>query len=252
MSRSSILNADSPWSEKMGKGLSFGIDKGDLRAQKISFDVNGARFSVNGQPFTIPLMGRHNIYNAMAAIALGVQVGADLKKIAHILAQFGSVPGRLERVGNVFVDFAHTGEALENALKTLKEICKGKIIAVFGCGGQRDPERRVSMAKAAEKWADISIITTDNPRQEDPNEIVRQIICHFKNRPLVELDRKIAIEKALKIAESDDFVLIAGKGHEKMQILAHQTIPFDDAEMVKNLISSSLRDDLHRSEELRG
>jgi len=237
MARSSILNADSPWAEKMGKGLTFGIDRGDLRAQKISFSATGSLFVVDGQTFTIPLIGRHNIYNAMGAIAVGVQRGVGLQKIADILAQFGVVPGRLERIGNVFVDFAHTGEALENALKTLKEICKGRLIAVFGCGGQRDPGRRVSMAKAAEKWADISIVTTDNPRQEDPLGIAREIVSHFKREPLVEIDRKKAIEKAIEMAQSGDFILIAGKGHEKVQILAHQTVPFDDVEIVKGCLN---------------
>ncbi|PIS02414.1 MAG: UDP-N-acetylmuramoyl-L-alanyl-D-glutamate--2,6-diaminopimelate ligase [Chlamydiae bacterium CG10_big_fil_rev_8_21_14_0_10_42_34] len=235
-----ILNADSPWAEFMGKGLTFGIEKGDLRAQKIVLSAEGSRFEVDGCEFSTPLIGKFNVYNAMAAIAVGVQVGASLHEIQHIMSHFDAVPGRMERIGNVFVDFAHTGEALENVLQTLKEIAKGRVIVVFGCGGQRDPGRRVSMAKAAQKWADISIITSDNPRKEDPNEIARQIVAEFQNKPHVELDRKKAIAIAIAMAGKDDMVVVAGRGHEKVQILAQQTVAFDDAETVKNILQNKV------------
>ncbi len=121
----------------------------------------------------------------LGAIAAGVHLGAELEQIRDILADFRTVPGRLEAIPNirgiqVFVDYAHNGEALENVLKTLKEIAPKRVIAVFGCGGNRDPARRTNMAKAAEKWADAAIVTSDNPRQEEPNEICRQIVAGFK------------------------------------------------------------------------
>jgi UDP-N-acetylmuramoyl-L-alanyl-D-glutamate--2,6-diaminopimelate ligase len=231
-----ILNADSPWSAMMGKGVSFGIDQGEFRAEQISCSASGTEFTVNGCKFRSPLIGRFNVYNALAAIVAVHQTGASLNQISELLAAFGAVPARLERIGNVFIDFAHSGEALENVLLTLKEISKGKVIVVFGCGGNRDPQRRTNMARAADKWADVSIITNDNPRKEDPNEIARQITAGFTKPPIVELDRRKAIEMAIQMAGSEDLVLIAGKGHERVQIFAHQTIPFDDAAIVKEIV----------------
>ena len=232
--KNAILNADSPWSAY--KGFTFGIEKGDLRASRIAFTPSGTEFVIDGCPFHLPLIGRFNVYNALAAIAVGLHIGAKLDQIRDILAAFGSVPARLERIGNVFIDFAHTGEALENVLQTLKEITKGRVIVVFGCGGNRDPGRRSAMGTAAAKWADASIITSDNPRTEDPNEIVRQIVASFAQMPLVELDRKKAIAMAIQMARPEDLVLIAGKGHERVQIFAHQTVPFDDAFIVKEIL----------------
>lgn len=230
---SGILNADSPWSEFMGKGLTFGIEKGEIRAQNIAMDAKGTEFVVEGCQFHSPLIGKFNVYNALGAIALGLKIGAKLEKISEILATFESVPARLQRIGNVFIDFAHTGEALENVLQTLREIAKGRVIVVFGCGGNRDPNRRITMGKAADHFADISIVTTDNPRQEDPLEIAKQIASAFRNPPLLQPDRKQAICQAIEMAREDDLVLIAGKGHERVQIFAHQSVPFDDAEVVR-------------------
>lgn len=235
-----IFNADSPWSESMGKGFTFGIEKGDLRAEDIALTPDGAEFKIEGCRFHLPLIGRFNIYNALGAIAAGLQRGASLEKMSDSFARFGSVPARLERIGNVLIDFAHTGEALENVLQALKEIAKGRVIVVFGCGGNRDPQRRVRMAQAADSFADVSIVTNDNPRKEDPEEIAKQIVGAFRKAPLVELDRKKAIEKAISMAEENDLVLIAGKGHERVQIFAHQTLPFDDAAIVKEILQFKL------------
>lgn len=234
--KNSILNADSPWAEYMGKGLTYGIEKGDLRAREIAFTSTGTEFVVDGCKFHLPLIGRFNVYNALAAIGVGLHKGAKLEEIRDILSTFGSVPARLERIGNVFVDFAHTGEALENVLQTLKEIAQGRVIVVFGCGGNRDPQRRTGMGEAADKWADVSIITSDNPRNEDPNEIAKQIVAAFQRAPIVELDRRRAIELALSMAKPNDLVLIAGKGHERAQIFGSQTIPFDDTAIVKEIL----------------
>ena len=149
-------------------------------------------------------------------------------------ATFQSVPGRLEQVPGapVFVDFAHTGDALENVLKALREVAK-RVIVVFGCGGNRDPGRRTAMAQVAEKWADVSIVTSDNPRNEDPQQIIREIVAAYQNKPHIEPDRKKAIALALRMAQRDDVVLIAGKGHEKVQIVGAQSTPFDDVLVAK-------------------
>ena len=225
-----VFNADSPWN--IGKGMSFGIDRGDLRAEKIELGNEKSFFEVEGIPFEIPLVGRFNVYNALAAICVGVEKGFSLKSIAEGLKSFAGTPGRMQRIRNVFIDFAHTKEALEQILSTLKDLAKGKLIVVFGCGGERPKERRSGMAEAAEKWADLSIVTTDNPRREDPEQIISEIVSFFKQKPLIEADRKKAIYKALSMAKAEDFVLIAGRGHEREQILSDRTLPFKDEEVV--------------------
>jgi UDP-N-acetylmuramoyl-L-alanyl-D-glutamate--2,6-diaminopimelate ligase len=233
----SILNADSPWSEKMGFGFSYGIENGDLKPDRIQFFPDKTVLEIQGVVFESPLIGRFNVYNLLAAVSAGVKMGLSLEEMSSSLACFQGAPGRMQRVDNVFVDFAHTGESLENALKTLREITKGKLIVVFGCGGNRDPGRRAAMAASASQWADVSIITNDNPRNEDPEEIARQIANGFsKASYYVELDRRKAIEMAIAMAASQDTVLIAGKGHEKTQILSTKTIPFDDVAVAKEVL----------------
>jgi UDP-N-acetylmuramoyl-L-alanyl-D-glutamate--2,6-diaminopimelate ligase len=233
-SRCHILNADTVWDRF--DGIKYGIEKGDIQAKNIEFTDRDTHFLVDGVSFSSKLIGKHNVYNMLAAISLGVHLGKGLKEISAILQTFESVSGRLERFGNVFVDFAHTGEALENVLLTLRQVCSGKIITVFGCGGNRDPQRRFNMAKSCEKYSDISIVTTDNPRTEDPKKIIQEILDGFETAPIVIEDRKEAIFKAIELAKEKDFVLIAGKGHEKVQIFGHQTFAFDDLEVAKDAL----------------
>jgi UDP-N-acetylmuramoyl-L-alanyl-D-glutamate--2,6-diaminopimelate ligase len=190
--------------------------------------------------FSLSLMGRFNVYNALGAISVGLHAGATLSQMVPLLSTFQTAPGRLEQVKNergiwVFVDYAHNGEALENVLRTLREIARKRILCLFGCGGNRDPARRTEMAKAAEKWADLTLITSDNPRTEDPMSIIHQILSGFVHpeKVLVIPDRKEAIEKIIALAAPDDIVLIAGKGHEKIQIFAQKTIPFDDVAIAR-------------------
>lgn len=237
-----IVNGDSPWAGKMQGGkkrVTFGLGAVDVRAT----DVGEGEFRVNGVRFVTQLMGRFNIYNMLGAIAVGLETGAKLSEMAEIMATFQSVPGRMERVPNqrgieVFVDHAHMGDALENVLRTVRELNPQRVILVFGCGGERDPGRRVQMAEVAEKLADISIVTNDNPRGEDPEKIAEEILKGFRHREKVvaELDRAKAIAKAIQMAEKGDVVLIAGKGHEKTQIFARQTIPFDDVLVAKEAL----------------
>jgi len=152
-----------------------------------------------------------------------------------------SVPGRLELVPNpldlkIYVDFAHTDDALMNVLECLQEIKKRRIITVFGCGGDRDRTKRPKMAQVCEEYSDVSIVTSDNPRSEDPSAIVKEIIQGFcKNNYIVELDRRNAIQKAIDLAEPDDLILIAGKGHEAYQVFAHKTIEFDDRKVAAQI-----------------
>jgi len=218
----------------------FGIENNaDIRASDVTFDATGTRFMVSFQNqqqlFTSTLMGRFNVYNLLAAMSIGLHLGATLAQIAPILATFRTAPGRLQQILNphgilTFVDYAHNGEALASVLRTLREIAKKRIICLFGCGGNRDPARRPEMARAAEQWADITVVTSDNPRTEDPMRIIEDILGGFKfpEKAVVVPDRREAIAKAISLAQAGDIVLIAGKGHEKVQIFGQKTVPFDD------------------------
>lgn len=239
-----IVNGDDPYASEMTYGLkteimTFGMKPGvDIRLSSSGREID---FRGKSVAFKNPLIGTFNSYNILAAIAVSLHQGSSLEEIAARLETFPGVPGRLEKIPNrrgiqTYVDYAHHKESLEQALTTLLALPHKRLIVVFGCGGNRDPQRRTGMASAAERYADAVFVTSDNPRSEDPNEIIRQILSGFSSRSKVELvepDRKKAIEAALSSAEPGDLVLIAGKGHEKMQIFASQTIPFDDVEVAK-------------------
>jgi UDP-N-acetylmuramoyl-L-alanyl-D-glutamate--2,6-diaminopimelate ligase len=189
---------------------------------------------------TTPLIGRHNVSNCLAAAGACRAVGVDLPTIAAALSQPGIVPGRLERVDvpagyRVFVDYAHTDDALANVLGALRPVVgDGRIVCLFGCGGDRDRTKRPRMAKVAERLADRIVVTSDNPRSEDPVAILDEIVAGFspagRGRVDVEPDRRRAIEIAIDQARDGDVVLIAGKGHEKYQIIGAERTHFDDIE----------------------
>jgi len=233
--RFAIVNSDSEWSNFMREKnrLTFGLEKNaDIRPEKIS----DGEFHIKGVRFKNPLLGKFNLYNTLAAIALGTFLEKPLEEMSHLLERFPGVPGRLERAApNVYVDFAHTGESLTSALLTLRKQTKKRLIVVFGSGGDRDPRRRFEMGSAAQKHADISIITNDNPRREDPLKIAQEIASQYPKQPEIILDRKEAIVRAVKMATEDDIVLIAGRGHEKVQIFSNQTVSFDDVATVKEV-----------------
>ena len=246
-----IFNHDDPAHTSIlkdctAKKISFGFNpNADLLASHLKFTPQGIAFDVEykGVKATLlsHLFGRFNAYNLLGAIGVALAKGFKLESIVKVLSSFKRVPGRLERVANargvhVFVDYAHTDDALKNVLETLQECKKKKIITVFGCGGNRDPLKRPKMARVAEELSDFVIVTTDNPRKEDPYEIIQQILPGFKDKSrfVIELDRRAAIQKAIRLAEPDDIVLIAGKGHETYQIFSHQTIDFDDRVVALN------------------
>lgn len=214
-------------------GITYGLEgERDFKAENIQLSGKGSQFTIQGVPFELPLVGRFNISNALAAIATGAIKGLSLEEMSERLKSFPGVPGRLEKIphaggAEVFVDYAHTPDALEKTLETLKEFHAGKITTVFGCGGDRDREKRPQMAKAVEKFSDQIIVTSDNARNEDPNEICRQITLGFKksSRYSVLVDRKTAIREAVSQAKAGELVLIAGRGHEAS--------PFDDREIAK-------------------
>jgi len=252
-----IINFDCPWGERLINlvkvpVISYGIKKeANFRADEIKLNKNGSFFILQSSeqgryPVRFPLLGKYNISNALAATSAAYALGINLKKIVHGLERIKPIPGRLERVDlgqsfTVIIDYAHSDDALANVLATLQEICSGRIITVFGCGGDRDRSKRPRMGEVASRLSNFVFITTDNPRSEDPQRIALDIEVGThrtgKNNYEVILDRYEAIKKALYFAQPDDFVLIAGKGHENYQIFADRTIPFSDKEVARNVLT---------------
>jgi UDP-N-acetylmuramoyl-L-alanyl-D-glutamate--2,6-diaminopimelate ligase len=191
--------------------------------------------------FTLPLLGRHNASNASAAFTAGLALGIDPRTIMRGLELAPPVPGRLERVDTgrpfeVIVDYAHTPDALVHALGAVREHVSGRILTVFGCGGDRDRGKRPLMGRAAAEGSDVAWVTSDNPRSEDPRSIADAIVAGAPAAALrIELDRRAAIGAALAEARPGDAVLIAGKGHETTQTFADRTVPFDDREVARAL-----------------
>ena len=197
-------------------------------------------------PIRMPIGGFFNVYNALAASAAAIACGVDLDAISSALRCVKSVPGRFESVERgqdfgVVVDYAHTPDELENVLRAARELTRNQLIAVFGCGGDRDTGKRPIMGGIGVQMADTAIITSDNPRTEDPAAIIDDILKGIPkdrmNRTVVEADRKQAIREALTRARTGDLVVIAGKGHEDYQIFADRTIHFDDREVAGQILS---------------
>ncbi|MBI4350620.1 MAG: UDP-N-acetylmuramoyl-L-alanyl-D-glutamate--2,6-diaminopimelate ligase [Elusimicrobia bacterium] len=245
-----VLNADDEragWLLKRLKGkvrtLTFGLENSaDLRAEKAEVREDATFFTLKAGkenlPVKLSLLGRHNIYNALAAIGAAIGGGLSLRAAIDGVQALANVPGRLERVNlgqdfTVFVDYAHTGAALENVLASLKLLPHGRLITVFGCGGDRDRSKRAPMGAVSCSLSDLAIVTSDNPRTEDPaqifSDIEKGIAGKFTNYEVIP-DRRTAIAQAVKQAAKGDIVLIAGKGHETYQILKDRTIPFSDVE----------------------
>jgi len=261
-----IINRDDPWGKRIQPHprttqWTYGMDKNKQNlSNDFSFAINKMSFS--GAEFTLqtpmgsaninsPLIGLHNVYNVVAAMAAGIAGGLSLHSMAAVLPQFNGIPGRLQRVPNshdkfVFIDYAHSPDALENVLLALQNLfhqfaIKGRILCVFGCGGDRDKGKRPLMAAVAEKYSDIIVVTSDNPRTEDPLKIINDIKVGFQgnhSRPLIiEPDRQKAIAFALQEAQPNDVVLIAGKGHEDYQIIGKEKFYFSDYEVARKLLA---------------
>jgi len=252
------VNRDDEWGRRLlgesGWGcdrLSYGMDgAADVRAEDVRLALDGARFRAvtpwGAIDIATPLLGRFNVANVLAALTCGGVLGIDLASMAEKLRSPLPAPGRMERVPmrggvGVFVDYAHTDDALDCALRTLRPLCKGRLIAVFGCGGNRDRSKRPAMGRIADRRADYTILTSDNPRGEDPADIIGEIRAGFagEGRYEVEEDRRLAIERALRLARKGDVVLVAGKGHETFQEFAHRTAPFDDRQVVRSFRSGA-------------
>ena len=244
----SIINVDGNYGRKLlelarGKIITYGLNnKADILGEVVSLTVNGTKFKINGIDYTTKLVGEHNIYNIMASYAVVKDVGIDNILIKESIANLPAVPGRFEKVSNakgyhVFVDYAHTPDALEHLLDAANNFKTGRIITVFGCGGDRDRGKRPLMGRVVEEKSDVAIVTSDNPRSEDPIKIIEEIEKGLnKDNHIIIPDRKEAIFKAIEIATPNDVVLIAGKGHEDYQILRDRTIHFDDKEVASEAI----------------
>lgn len=252
-----ILNKQSPEAEAIAAGtkariLWYAVDEqADIVGRIESTDIDGTEFSLEygGRKEIVKtgLIGEHNVSNHLAAAGLCIAAGFDLGAIAAGLAALESVPGRLEAVEGgqdfkVLVDYAHTDDALKNVLTTLRPLCRGRLIVVFGCGGDRDRSKRPRMAKVAAELADSVIVTSDNPRTERPEDIIEDIVEGFGRsdweKVTIEPDRKTAIELAVKGAGKRDIVLIAGKGHETYQIIGTKRIDFDDKQAARDLLGA--------------
>ncbi len=253
--RFAIINRDDPWGKrlldekKFLAGLtSYGFEEGaDVRGLNPITDSTGSRMRVQSRwgnaDVSLNIIGRFNLSNALAAFATAAALGIPVESIVKALAEIKCVPGRLESVENrkhrrVYVDYAHTDDALRNVLETLREITPGKLVVVFGCGGNRDKGKRPLMGKVAARLADYSIITNDNPRSELPEQIAADIAAGFDSERKYEivLDRKVAIARGLALIGKKDVLLIAGKGHETYQEFNGAIFPFDDREAVREIL----------------
>ena len=244
-----IINADDPYGRRLarevgGEVITYGKE-GDLKilnfdtafgGSKIEVEYRGKKYS-----FETNLIGDFQAYNLAAAIAFALEEVIEPEVIEKALKNV-KVPGRFEVVYSnrfaVVVDYAHTPDAIDNVLKTARKLTKGKLISVYGAGGNRDREKRPLMGEAGERWSDVLVITSDNPRDEEPEEIIKDILKGIKDKSkvIVEPDRKKAIERALKMAKEGDLVAVLGKGHETYQEIKGVKYPFNDAEVIKNLL----------------
>lgn len=250
----SIINIDDKYGEKVykdakGDKLTYAIDKdADLKALNLKIHSTGVGFDISYRGdirhINLNIPGKYNVMNALGSVGACIGVGVDLDTIKRGLEHMDPVPGRCEIVTKshdlgyqVVIDYAHTPDGLENILKCAREFTKGKLITVFGCGGDRDSSKRPIMGKIGTQLSDFAVVTSDNPRGEEPMAIIKDILVGIeKNNYIVIENRREAIKKAMEIAKLGDVVVIAGKGHENYQVLKDKTIHFDEREIVAQII----------------
>jgi UDP-N-acetylmuramoyl-L-alanyl-D-glutamate--2,6-diaminopimelate ligase len=245
-----IVNVDDPYGRRLAEEfdcVTFSVEgaEGDYAARDVSFDAGGAEFTVAGPAGEIAVRtgmpGHFNVANALGAFAAAAALGVEPETAAAGLAQAGRVPGRFEPIDEgqgfaVLVDYAHTPDSLENVLRAARRLTEGRLIAVFGAGGDRDRDKRSKMGRAGAELSDLAVVTSDNPRSEDPEAIVAEVVAGTGGAAEleVEVDRRAAIRLALGRAEAGDTVVIAGKGHEQGQEFeGGRKVPFDDREVAR-------------------
>ncbi len=255
--KTSVINVDDPYGVELANRLDqegLGViryavkARADVTASNPKFSLAGMSFRLSTpageRDFHSPLVGPPHIYNTLTAVASGLALGYDLDVITRALEKCTGAPGRFERVAHdgdfaVVVDYAHSDDALLNVLHTAREVTKGRIITVFGCGGDRDASKRSPMGEAAGLLSDVVILTSDNPRTEDPNQILAdaEVGIQKTGKPYEKIaDRREAINQAIAQARTDDLVLIAGKGHEDYQIIGREVFHFDDKEVAREAL----------------
>ncbi len=252
-SQHSAINIDDPYGPFMctaaaGEVKTFGIDsKADVTAKNIELNTEGSRFIMATEGTQLPIWmkipGRFTVYNALGAIALSFMLAIDMINIKQGLENVGCVPGRFEMLDargggySIILDYCHKPDSLESTLKTARGFTKGRIVCLFGCGGNRDAGKRPIMGEIAERLADFSIVTSDNPRFEDPCDIIKQIVSGMKKETHIVIeDRRAAIRYALEHAKKDDVIILAGKGHEDYQEIRGVHHPFDEKVIVRELL----------------
>lgn len=222
----------------------------ELRAENVAVSAEGTRFvlNTNGRraDINLPLIGDYNVQNALGAAGVALSMGYDLDEVAVLLASVPQVPGRLEKIHSndytVLRDYAHTPDALENVLQTLRPVTAGRLIVLFGAGGDRDRGKRAEMGEIAQRRADVAIVTSDNPRSENPETIIDEIVAGMRVGEYVRVvNRREAIAAALEMARPGDVVLLAGKGHETYQIVGSQKLDFDERAIVADLLGAEAR-----------
>jgi UDP-N-acetylmuramoyl-L-alanyl-D-glutamate--2,6-diaminopimelate ligase len=271
--KTSVINVDDPYGVELAERLkreglrvvTYAVkSEADVTAHDAEFSLSGMKFRLRTPAgtnashagsarteisFHSPLVGPPHIYNTLAAVASGLALDYSLDVITDALSKCTGAPGRFERVPHdgdfaVVVDYAHSDDALLNVLRTAREVTKGKIITVFGCGGDRDRSKRAPMGEAAGSLSDVVILTSDNPRTEDPNQILADAEEGIKvtRKPYEKIaDRREAIHHAIAQARTNDLVLIAGKGHEDYQIIGREVFHFDDKEVARGALSGEKR-----------
>jgi UDP-N-acetylmuramyl-tripeptide synthetase len=254
-----VLNADDAFGQAIAESLkqqakpkaksfvTYGLSQGDVRGSDLQLHQQGLTMQVTTPQgsaiLNAPVLGRFNAYNVLAVLASLLALKVSLSDAVAVVAQIKPVQGRMQQFGGhelplVVIDYAHTPDALENVLQTLKEQKPAKLICVFGCGGNRDAGKRPLMGAVASKLADTVIVTSDNPRNEDPALIIKEVIGGVTSAYLVELDRTAAINRAIESARKGDIVLVAGKGHEDYQEIAGVKYPFSDAVVAQAALAS--------------
>jgi len=241
-----VVNVDDPYGRRLAgefECVTFSAEgaAADYSAREVSFDAGGAEFTVGGLQVRTGLPGHFNVANALGALAVTVAMGVEPETAAAGLARAARVPGRFEPIDegqgfSVLVDYAHTPDSLENVLRAARRLTPGRVIAVFGAGGDRDRDKRPKMGRAAAELADLAVVTSDNPRSEEPEAIVAEVAAGTRGgaEVAVEVDRRAAIALALGRAEPGDIVVIAGKGHEQGQEFeGGRKVPFDDREVAR-------------------
>ena len=250
MCKTGVINADDNYGARLVNDckcdkIAYGIDNGGLVAKNIEYGDRGVKFDCGDMKINLGIPGEFSVYNALTAIGICKACGISDEVIENALNVANGVKGRAEVVDcgrdfTLIIDYAHTPDGLENILESVRGFAKGRVVVLFGCGGDRDKTKRPKMGRIAGRLADFCIVTSDNPRSEEPDSIIRDILDGMDDAMaeyVVVENRRDAIEYAIKHARKDDVIVLAGKGHEDYQILKDKTIHFDEREVIRDILS---------------